>query len=140
MLALHRTASKEKKRPSHSAREAQCRHECNLNCSPFRSKHKRQEGNNCSFCGLISGHYYTWCPKREEHKTNKSGPPFQEHDMNPPGVCDIFIAYIESTMIMSEMFNRPPAGMYGLLNNKWYRYIVLKYIVFCWSRQLNQIT
>ena len=37
--------------------------------------------------------------------------------MNPPGVCDIFIAYIESTMTMSHMFKKPPASIYGSLND-----------------------
>ena len=82
---------------------------------------KKQKVNKCSFCGLNDDHYFMWCPKRDEHKTNLSGGPFQEHDNNPLGGRNMLITTIESTMTMSEMYSEPPVGIYSELTGAWYR-------------------
>ena len=58
---------------------------------------------------------------RSQHKSNKAGALFQEHDMNAERGQTQLITCIESTMTMSELYSTPPIGMYRRLDNAWYK-------------------
>jgi hypothetical protein len=82
---------------------------------------KKRGLNKCSFCGLNAGHKFTWCPKRLTHKTNASGVPFLEHDMNAAEDRTVLTSTIESTMTMSGTYNDPPVGTFSELTAAWHK-------------------
>ena len=82
---------------------------------------KRTKGKCCSFCGLNTGHFFTCCPKRDKHKTNANGHPFQEYDMNSPASRTMLITIIESSMTIADNSAELPRGVYSSLDAGWYK-------------------
>ena len=82
---------------------------------------KRTKGKHFSFCGLNTGHFFTWCPKRDKHNTDANGPPFQEYDMNSPASRTMLITIIESSMTIADNSANLPRGVYSSLDVVWYK-------------------
>ena len=97
----------------HAAQEA--RNEAMTVVATTARTNKKAKGSKCSFCGLTTGHVVTSCPLRNEHRFNKAGAPFHEHDMNAADDRTQLIIAIEGTMTVSQLYSHPPIGIYGRL-------------------------